>query len=794
MVIESIQRGLFAPVLIALVATWAVGCSHDGAQADQPFEWMAVDRQGPVDPWGTAVGDINADGYPDLLVGGRGSQRPSLSARVLDKLHLAKAAWSDQGELVWYQSPGMEKHLISDQFRFRTDLEVADVNGDGSADVVALTDQGLVWFEGPAWQVHVIDARVLHDVEAADLDGDGDLDLVARGQTLFGYNDGNLLHVYWQGPDHAWTHVQRPAATGEGLKVADMNADGAVDIVINQHWYANPGHGGQVERWPERAYCPGWDWPHAYLDVHDMDADGQPDVVMAPAEPVGRYFRLSWCAMALGSAGPGAERVVDERVETVMHSVVAGDFDLDGLPDLVAAQMVQGIGAEDVALYRQADARSGEILRWKRAVLGQTGSHSMKAADIDQDGDLDLLGANWSGDHQPVEIWRNLARSRIASGWRRHVIDDSKPWRSVFVQVGDLNGDGRLDIATGRAWYPNPGHMEGPWPREAFGMPANNLALLHDWNGDGSLDVLASTWSDPRQRTLYERAVRRLGLRSELPDGGLVWASNDGRGHFTVHQNVASGRGDFLQGSALVQQAGSTQIALSWHEAGQGIQLLQVPSNPSAQSWTLSPAAAPSQDEALSVADIDRDGRLDLVSGTRWLRGDALGSWTPYTLHDTPALPDRHQVVDMNGDGRLDVVVGFEAVSRPGGVAWYEQGPDPTLPWIEHRIAQVIGPMSLSVADMDGDGDLDVIVGEHNLMHPQTARLLWFENRHGRSGRWVPHTVYTGDEHHGGALVVDIDGDGDLDVVSIGWGHDRLHLYENRSAILKPQQSSKETS
>jgi FG-GAP-like repeat len=183
----------------------------------------------------------------------------------------------------------------------------------------------------------------------------------------------------------------------------------------------------------------------------------------------------------------------------------------------------------------------------------------------------------------------------------------------------------------------------------------------------------------------------------------------------------------------------------------------------------------------LSAADIDADGRPDLVTGTRWLRQNANGDWSAHDIRQPPGRPDRHRVADLDADGRLDVVVGFEAVNMPGTLAWYRRGRDPRLPWKETVIARVIGPMSLDVGDMDGDGDLDVIVGEHNVRHPAAARLLWFENLDGDGRTWAPRSVHVGDEHHDGALVVDLDNDGDLDIVSIGWGHDRLLVFENLS-------------
>ena len=105
---------------------------------------------------------------------------------------------------------------------------------------------------------------------------------------------------------------------------------------------------------------------------------------------------------------------------------------------------------------------------------------------------------------------------------------------------------------------------------------------------------------------------------------------------------------------------------------------------------------------------------------------------------------------------------------------------NPTDGWVEHIIAaDVIGPMSLDVVDMDQDGDQDVVVGEHNLADSSRARMLVFENVDGKGKIWTQHTVYTGDEHHDGAHVVDIDDDGDFDILSIGWKNPNVLIYEN---------------
>jgi hypothetical protein len=689
--------------------------------------------------------DVDKDGINDFIIGSR----------------------QDSPAMVWYQrnTDGWTKYVLDDAV---LDIEAGggfcDIDGDGDLDIVMGGDyqsDKMWWWENPypnydpdtPWtrrEIKNSGSSMHHDQIFGDFDGDGQAELVFWNQ---GAKKLFIADIPSDPKDtQPWPYQELfswNSGKFEGLAKADINGDGETDIVGGGCWFE---HNGGTSYTP---HIIDNNQTFARAAAGQLKAGGRPEVVFVAGDGVGRLKWYDWT----GSEWVGHDLLgfdVDHG-----HSLEVADIDGDGNSDIFCAEMRLDGGNADAKMWIFLGDGDGNFTQTEVAI--GYGNHESKVGDLDGDGDLDILGKPYNWDTPRVDIWLNNINP-LLDRWQRHVVDADRSWQAIFITSADVNGSAQQDIITGGWWYQNPGSPGDTWTRHTIGSPLNNIAAVYDFDGDGDVDMLGT---------------QGKGAES---NPNFVWACNDGSGAFTILDNVESGDGDFLQGVTVerFQESDSLEIALSWHMAGKGVQRLTVPSDPSSEMWTRDQISPTSQDEALSAGDIDRDGDSDLLLGTKWLRNDA-ASWSLFTLNGASGDPDRNRLADINGDGRLDAVVGFEAISKLGKLAWYEQGSSATSEWTEHVIANVIGPMSLDVADMDGDGDLDVVVGEHNLSDPSSARLYVFENDDGQGISWTEHVVYTGDEHHDGAQVVDIDNDGDLDIISIGWSHDRVLLYENRA-------------
>jgi hypothetical protein len=427
-------------IVTAVVVVLGVACGR-AAAADVPFTRVVVDPVPPNGPDTKTVGDLDGDGFPDIIV-----------------------ASSTGAGLWWYRYPAWTKHAIQPSGGWTTDMQAADVDGDGDLDIVAPRESALMWYVNPRpggdpaagpWAEIPIGAGGAHnhDVEVGDVNGDGKLDVVTRR------HGGSETYLFLQQSPIAWTETVVGSDYGEGIALGDIDGDGDLDIAQNGFWLENPlPSGNLLGAWPRHTIDSFWFSLYVGVLVADVNGDGRPDVVLAPSESSDGPF--SWYEAADPRTGPWTEHSIDGSV-SYFHTFKAADVDGDGDLDLVTAEMHQSADPDEVSIY----FNEGGGLAWHQQVIGTMGSHNLRVADIDADGDVDVVGVNWhesAADGAAVTLWRNLIDGGPGAlftggvfvalahldgpGLPAQIVTGPGPGRTAQVRAFDAGGAVRLDV------------------------------------------------------------------------------------------------------------------------------------------------------------------------------------------------------------------------------------------------------------------------------------------------------------------------------------------------------------
>lgn len=348
-----------------------------------------------------AIVDLDRDGLNDVLV------CDALKNQVTWIRQSPRATFTEQ-RIAGVAAPA---HVQAVDFDADDDLDLVVAalgflfpNNNRVGSVIVLENDGQQTFRS-----HYVADRVARvaDARAADFDGDGDLDISVAG---FGYDDGETSWLENQGNWKFAQHVLQRLAGGINAVPADINGDKALDIValISQE----------------------------FEEIWAFSGDGRgnfkPSLVWGATNP---DFGSSWLSMV--------------------------DMDRDGDQDILYAN-------GDAFEYAPPNSRPWQGVQWLENVAGRFTLHRMvdlqgatspEAADLDGDGDLDVLlvtaNNDWDNPQAPSLFW--LENDGAMQFTLRGL--GTSPTHLQTVAIGDLDGDGRPDAATGGM------HISRPYDR-----------------------------------------------------------------------------------------------------------------------------------------------------------------------------------------------------------------------------------------------------------------------------------------------------------------------------------------
>jgi len=340
--------------------------------------------------------------------------------------------------------------------------------------------------------------------------------------------------------------------------------------------------------------------------------------------------------------------------------------------------------------------------------------------------------------------------------------------RPMGLDVHDMNHDGYKDILCGWYLYFNPGNdLNKKWVRNELPLKADGFAFI-DVDGDEYPDIIAQAlpdvyWLETKDLQVSSWTMIKIG---EVP----VCADMNSQG-YTIANMIPGGKPEILLAT------------------GSGVFMFEIPAHPELGNWPKVKVTNSKSDEGIAIGDIDKDGISDLVCGDipendkegmatllYWYKnpGKREQNWTKYLVGTTRYPIDRVRVADFNHDGQLEIVVTEDRwnVIKPVADMYVFNVSDKGInyPWNIQKFGNHYSLNSLDVGDIDNDGNIDIVTSEH-----KGSDLKTFIYLNDGKGRFREESICKGIEMHLGTKLVDLDNDGDLDIIGPAW--DRYKVF-----------------
>ena len=383
-----------------------------------------------------------------------------------------------------------------------------------------------------------------------------------------------------------------------------------------------------------------------------------------------------------------------------------------------------------------------------------------------------------------------LATSPAHAAWKRHVIDDASKGADG-VRLADVNGDGLPDIATG--WEqggtvrvclnPGPTRAKDKWPAVTVGRAGDvEDAVCADLNGDGAWDVVSCSEGKTRALSIHwapndpARFLDAEAWRTQsLPAAAdkMMWM-------FALPMQI-----DGRHGTDLVAGGKGAGASIGWFEAPADARRLD--------AWTWHELRPVGWLMSIAASDMDGDGDADVVfsdrkgkrSGAYWLENPGPGPaqsqpWREHTIGGVGAEAMFLHLADLDRDGLEDVLLAV----RPKELHWLRRVDRGGTSWQSNAIPvpdNAGTAKAVHAADLNADGHLDLLFSCENAKPPLHGLMWLSSDGPPHAGAWTPHELSGRDGvKHDLIALVDLDGDGDLDVITTEEVHNLgVIWYEN---------------